>query len=159
MDENPNQHGFTLVELVLTISIIGILSVIVTPKIGNILDDVREKAVSERIVEDINFIRSFAISQHDTTWLVVDAAQNRYALFVGPSAISRTLIPNPHTLELDTLDLDIEYEGVSISSASFGGSSEVSFNWWGTPSAGGSIVLNSRTITVVAETGMAHETP
>jgi len=159
MPELSSKPGFTLVELVLIISIIGILSTIIIPKIGNIMDDVREKAVSERMVEDLNYIRSYAISHHDTTWLVVDAAQNRYALFVGPSAVSRSLIPDPHSLELDTLDLDIEYEGVSIASVNFGGSSEVSFNWWGTPSAGGSIVLDSRTITLIAETGMAHETP
>jgi len=156
--EHKLPTGFTLVELVLIIAIMGILSVVFIPKFGSIIEDVREKAVSERLVEDINYLRSYAISHHDTTWLLVEPAQNRYALFVGPSSISRTLIPDPHTLESDTLDLDVDYSGVSISSANFGGSSEISFNWWGTPSAGGSIVLNSRTITVVAETGMAYET-
>ncbi len=159
MQAMTSKSGFTLVELVLIISIIGILAVITMPKIGDITDDIREKAVSERIVEDINYIRNYAISRHDTTWLVVEPAQNRYALFVGPSAGSRTLIPDPETNELDTLDLDTEYTGVGITSASFGAGSEVSFNFWGTPSNAGTIVLNSRTITLVAETGMAHETP
>jgi len=158
MQALSSKSGFTMVELVLIISIIGIMGAITIPKLGDIIEGVREKAVSERIVEDINFIRSYAISQHDTTWLVVDATQNRYALFVGPNSGSRSLLPDPHTLESDTLDLDVDYAGVSISSANFGGSSEVSFNWWGTPSAGGTIVLDSRTITVVAETGMAYET-
>ena len=159
MPEIPSKSGFSLIELILIISIIGLVTAIAFPRLGSIVNDVRTKAVSERLVEDINYLRSYAISHHDTTWLVVEPAQNRYALFVGPSAVSRALIPDPNTSELDTLDLDIEYEGVSISSANFGGSSEVSFNWWGTPSAGGSIVLGSRTVTLVPETGMAYETP
>ncbi len=148
-----------MVELALVISILGVVAVIVFPKIGSVLDDIKEKAVSERLVQDINYIRNYAISRHDTTWLVVEPAGNRYALFTGPSSGSRTLIPDPESLEQDTLDLDDDFSGVGISSATFGGSSEVSFNYWGTPSDGGTIVLNSRTITIVAETGMAYETP
>ena len=159
MPELTSKSGFSLVELALIITIIGVLSVIAFPKIGNIIEDVREKAVSERIVADINYIRNYAISRHDTTWLVVEPAGNRYALFTGPSAGVRTIIADPETSATDTLDLDTDYPGVSITSASFGGGSEVSFNYWGTPSNGGSIVLNSRTITLVAETGMAYETP
>ena len=140
------------------ISIIAILTVIAIPKLTTIVDDVSEKAVAARIIEDLNLLRSQAISQHDTTWLVVDQAQNQYGLYSGPDAGSRVLIPDPHTGESLVLDLDSAYTGVAITSASFGGSSEVSFNWWGTPSAGGTIVLNNtRTLTLVAETGMAHE--
>jgi len=108
----------------------------------------------------LNYLRSMAISYHDTTWLVVDQAQNQYGLYIGPTAGTRVLIPDPQTGDSFVLDLDSAYQDVVISSVSFGGASEVSFNWWGTPSAGGTIVLNgSRTITVIAETGMAHETP
>lgn len=149
-----------MVELILIISILGVVTVITIPKLNDIIDDIRVKAVSERMLEDLSFLRGMAISQHDTTWLVVDQAQNQYGLYSGPDAGSRVLIPDPHTGNTLILDLDSAYSGVSISSANFGGSSEVSFNWWGTPSAGGTIVLNnSRTLTLVAETGMVHETP
>jgi len=159
MSSYTSKSGFSLIELVLVISIIGIVGVMATSKIGDIIDDVREKAVTERLLEDLSFLRGMAISQHDTTWLVVDQAQNQYGLYVGPDAGSRVLIPDPQTGDSVVLDLDSAYAGVTITSASFGGSSELSFNYWGTPSAGGSIVLNSRTITVIAETGMAYEAP
>ncbi len=140
-------------------AIIGIITAIAVPKAFDFITDVREKAVSERLVEDINYLRNYAMTYHDTTWLVVDAAQNQYGLYVGPSAGSRVLIPDPQTSESSILDLDTDYEGVSITSASFDGASEVSFNWWGTPSASGTIVLDNRTITLIGETGMAYETP
>ncbi len=140
--------------------IIGILSAISVPKIGNIVTDIQEKAVAERIIEDISYLRSLAVSHHDTTWLVVDQPQNQYGLYVGPDAGSRTLLADPQSGDYFVLDLDSAYQNILISSVNFGGGSEVSFNWWGVPSSSGTIVLNSsRTITVEAETGMVHETP
>lgn len=151
-------HGYSLIELILIISIIGILVSMAIPRVGNIMEGVNEKAVSDRLIQDFNLVRSMAVSQHDTTWLIVDQAQNQYGLWIGPSG-SRVLIPDPNTGESIVLDLDSAYSGVQITSASFGGSSEVSFNWWGTPSSGGTIVLNggSRTITLTAETGLVYE--
>lgn len=147
-------------EMVMVIAIIGIIMAISVPKAFDLVTNMRKKAVSERLVEDINFIRGYAMSNHDTTWLVVSQALNQYGLYSGPTAGTRVLIPDPHTGASGVLDLDIDYEGVSITSVSFGGGSELSFDWWGTPSEGGTVVMNSdRTITVIAETGMAHETP
>ena len=155
-----SNSGFSIIELVLVMAILGILSAITVPKIGGIIDDVNEKAVSERIIEDLSYLRNLAVSSHDTTWMVVDQAQNQYGLYVGPDAGSRVLLADPQSGETLILDLDTEYDNIAISSVDFGGGSEISFNWWGTPSAGGTIVLNSsRTITVVSETGMVHETP
>lgn len=158
MKAHASQYGFSLVELIMIIMIIGIIVVMAVPRIGNIIEDVNEKAATERLIGDLNLIRSMAISQHDTTWLVVDPAQNQYSLYSGPTG-SRVLIPDPETGDAITLDLDSAYSDVQITSVSFGGSSEVSFNWWGTPSSGGTIELNSgaRTITLVAETGMVYE--
>ena len=152
--------GFSIIELVLVMAILGILSAITVPKIGNIISDINEKAVSERIIEDLSYLRNLAVSSHDTTWMVVNQAQNQYGLYVGPDAGSRVLLADPQSGDTFILDLDSAYNNISISSVNFGGGSEISFNWWGTPSSGGSIVLNSsRTITVVSETGMVHETP
>ena len=157
MKQPYSQRGFSLVELIMVISIISLVTVIALPKVGLVIDDVSEKAVSDRLIEDMNLLRGMAMSQHDTTWLVVDQAQNQYSLWVGPYA-SRVLIPDPDTGDSQVLDLDSAYAGVTISSVNFGGSSEVSFNWWGTPSSAGTIVINgTRTITLVAETGMVYE--
>lgn len=155
-----HQTGFSLIELVLVMMIIGIITVITIPKVFGIIGGVTEKAVAERLIEDLSYLRNYAIANHDTTWLVVDAAQNQWGLYSGPSALSRSLLADPLTGESLVLDLDDDYSGVTISSVSFGGSAEVSFNYWGVPSSGGTVELsNIRTITLIAETGMVHETP
>jgi len=160
MKRSLSQSGYSIIELVLVMLIVGILAAITVPKVSGLAEDIREKAVVERLNEDLNYLRSMAISYHDTTWLVVDQAQNQYGLYIGPTVGTRVLVPDPQTGESFVLDLDSAYQDVVISSVNFGGASEVSFNWWGTPSSGGTVVLNSsRTITLIAETGMAYETP
>lgn len=143
----------------MVIAIIGIISAISIPKVGSLITDIGEKAVAERIIEDLSYVRNKAISQHDTTWMVIDQAQNQYGLYIGPDAGSRTLIPDPQNGESFILDLDSAYQNVLISSVDFNGGSQVSFNWRGVPSSGGTISLNTRTITLIAETGMAYEAP
>lgn len=157
---DSRNSGFSLIEVILVMMIIGIITVMSIPKVFGLIGSVSEKAVSERLIEDLSYIRNYAIANHDTTWLVVSVAQNQYGLYVGPSSGSRTLIPDPQTGASAVLDLDNDYDNVSITSANFGGGSEVSFNYWGVPSSGGTLVLNgNRTITLIAETGMVHETP
>lgn len=160
MGHRSKKAAFSLIELILVMMIIGILAAITTPKVFDLLESINEKAVSDRLVEDLTFIKNYAISHHDTTWLVVSVAQNQYGLYVGPSSGTRTLIPDPHTGISSMLDLDDEYQDVSITDVDFGGSDEVFFNFWGVPSSGGTIELNSnRTITLISETGMAYEAP
>ncbi len=158
--QGSSQNGFSLIEVILVIMIIGILTAISIPKVFGLIESVSEKAVSERLIEDLSYIRNYAISNHDTTWLVVNVAQNQYGLYVGPSSGSRSLIADPQTGESAILDLDVDFDNVVISSADFGGSAEVSFNYWGVPSSAGTVVLNSnRTITLIAETGLVYEAP
>ena len=55
------------------------------------------------------------------------------------------------------VDIEDLFPGVSITNVDFGGSLEFMFDWWGTPSSGGIIVLNDiDTIYVTAETGYIH---
>ena len=154
------QRGFSMVELVLVMMIMGILTSLAVPKVFSLITDVEERTVTERLVEDLTYLRNYAITYHDTTWLVVDVGSNQYGLYVGPDALSRTLIPDPMTGSSAVVDLGTEYDNTSITSASFGGSAEVSFNWWGVPSSSGSVVINGdQTIQVVAGTGLAYEAP
>ena len=149
--------GFTMIELVLVMAIISILSVIFIPKYSDTLDELRLLNCSDKIIDDLKLIYNQAIVQHDSTWFVADTSANTYGIYSGSSALTRTLVIDPSTNAAQIVDVDDLFPGVSITNADFGGSLEFMFDWWGTPSSGGIIVLNDTdTIYVTAETGYVH---
>ncbi len=154
---NRNRKGFSMIEMLTVMAIVGILSAIMVPKYVDTVQGLRLLAAGEKMVDDLKYIYNYAITQHDTTWMVVDIPNNRYAIFSGPTVASRTLLYDPSTNDTAYVELDTFFPGIKITSVNFGGSSEVMFDWWGTPSSGGTIELDSTyTITVVAETGYIY---
>jgi len=153
-----NSSGFTLLEIILVLLIVGILSAIVVPKMTGLITNMRLKAAGEKIMDDLRYIYSYAVTHRDTTWLVVNVNDNSYGIYSGPSSSQRQLLLDPSTNQKALIDLDVAYPGVFISAVNFGGSNEVYFDWWGTPSNGGKIVLNnSKTILVTPNTGYVYE--
>lgn len=82
-----HQLGFTLIELMVTISIIGILAMVVAPSFRQMILMQRLRSINAQMVTDINFARSEAVSRQQ--WLGVqfgaDATQTCYVLFTGAS--------------------------------------------------------------------------
>ena len=152
-------QAFSLIELILVMMLIGILSVIILPKADNLITTMRLKAAGAKLQDDLTFIYDYAVTKHDTTWLVVNIAENSYGIFSGPSESERELILDPSTNRQGYIDFDDEYSGVQVTSVNFNGGVTFYYNWWGTPSSGGEIVLNnSKIIKVVPETGYVYET-
>lgn len=62
---HEHRLGFSLVELVITIAVIGILSAIAIPSIGNVVEGSR-RGVAENVVQTLNkATREFSHSQYD----------------------------------------------------------------------------------------------
>lgn len=149
-----NKNAFSLVELILTLVILGITAVIFVPRIGSVIDSIRLDNSVNKLADDIRRARHYAIDHHDTTWVVVDVSNNNYGIYKGNSPSNRELILDPLANTPTLIDFDAtDYSGVSIISAQFDGSSEFYFDYWGEPSNSGTVVINSKIISISEGTG------
>jgi len=139
-------------ELTIVVLIIGILAAVATPNWAAVLSKYRADAAAQRIVTDLGRTQSLAYSTSTTQTLTLSVAQSTYQI-AGLSSLDKRS-------STYTVDLTAEPYRCTISSASFAGASQISFDGYGQPTvAGGSIVISSggqtRTITVDATTGKA----
>ncbi|MFQ6677179.1 MAG: Tfp pilus assembly protein FimT/FimU [Fidelibacterota bacterium] len=158
LDHKSKDMGFTLIELIMVIVIMSILAAIFVPRFMDAIESLRVRNAIEKIKDDVRYIRDYAAARHDTTWLVVDPSTNSYGIYSGPSSSNRTLIVDPATNTQQMSDLTALYVDAVITSVSFGGNLEMYFDWWGTPSNGGDIVINNyRTIKIEPKSGYVYE--
>ena len=159
-------RGFTLIELVLMISILGILAMLAIPE-QSVLQEAKVRAAARRLVSDLRYAQSLTMASRTVHHVVFDTEQDRYAII----ASDRTPVVDPADRKR-ALAMDYraggELRGVTITSASFGGTAEVSFDDLGTPRTGsgatlretGRVVLGYEGITAEVEvapaTGMAR---
>jgi Tfp pilus assembly protein FimT len=145
--------GFSLTELIVMIVLIGIFAAMAMTRTSTGMTTIQVQIAIDQITTDIDYSKSMAFARHDTITLVFSTTLEQYTIYNGPdgsrSAITDFPNSNNGVISFDQSDF-IE---VDITSANFGGSSELQFLPLGDPKSGGSIVLNSKTISVAPVTG------
>jgi len=142
--------GFSLLELVIVVAIIGILSGIAVPRYVNALNRYRVRALAQRIVADLNMVasESRAVSESRWVWFVPDQWYMAFDLPDPDAGTSYYLVQT--TLE--------PYKA-NIAKADFEGYTHLTFDGYGKPNRGGSIVVTAgdatRTIVLDKATGKA----
>ena len=159
------QSGFTFIETIIVIVIVGIIALVAVPQFNRTISNKRLFDAAEKLRDDIEYCRDYATSQRTNTWIDFNIPLNQYRLFSGNTLATRTPLIDPSRQNnaayvISSGNLGIDLPGVSLVSSSFpisGGIPVVSFNWWGTPNAGGNViitnVINTITITVSPQTG------
>jgi Tfp pilus assembly protein FimT len=145
--------GFSLTELIVIIVLIGIFGAMAMTRTNTGLTTIQVQIAIDQITTDIDYSKSMAFARHDTITLVFSTTLEQYTIYNGPdgsrSAITDFPNSNNGVISFDQSDF-IE---VDITSANFNGTSELQFLPLGDPKSGGSIVLNSKTISVASVSG------
>ena len=149
-----HHNGFTFIELLIIIIIVGILGSMVFTRIMNNLNPIKVRAAIEQITSDIEQTKALSMAQHDTITIAFNIANDSYSIYNG-STENQTIMTDYPGSNNGIISFDqTEYSGVDISSASFGNSTNLSFDPWGNTILGGTITLNTdNVITVQTVTG------
>lgn len=149
-----NFSGFTFIELIIIIIIIGILGAVAFTRILDNLQPFKVRAAIEQITSDIEQSKALSMAQHDTITIAFNIANDSYSIYTGPTG-SQTIMTDYLGSDQGVISFDqAEYSGTDITSANFGNSPNLSFDPWGNTILGGTITLNTdNIITVQTVTG------
>jgi Tfp pilus assembly protein FimT len=145
--------GFSLTELIVMIVLIGIFGVMAMTRTSTGMTTIQVQIAIDQITTDIDYSKSMAFARHDTITLVFSTTLEQYTIYNGPDGSRSAITDFPNSTN-GVISFDqSDFIEVNITSANFGGSSELQFLPLGDPKSGGSIVLNSKTISVEPVTG------
>ena len=145
------RNGFTLIELVMVMAIITMVSGMVLPRYAKALTRYRAKAAARRIIDDLALAQGEA--RHRSRALVVtfDTINHEYTITDAATG--------DDVLGSGAVDLTAEPYGAKITSANFAGNATVTFDGYGQPSSGGTVVVSvgddTATVLLDAQTGRA----
>ena len=141
-------HGFSLIELVVTILIAGILAALAFPNFNQ--PQIDATWFHEQVKAAVRYAQREAVAQRRCVFVSVTTATKLELFYGNPGCTAPIATPltqittgGPYTLEARA------GSGVTLSASV----SPFSFNGLGQPSAGVTITVGGKSITVTAETG------
>ena len=145
--------GFSLTELIVMIVLIGIFGAMAMTRTNTGLTTIQVQIAIDQITTDIDYSKSMAFARHDTITLVFSTTLEQYTIYNGPDGSRSAVTDFPNSTN-GVISFDqSDFIEVNITSANFNGASELQFLPLGDAKSGGSIVLNSKTISVEPVTG------
>ncbi len=129
---NSRQGGFTLVEILMVVVILGIVTAIIVPQVGS-RDDLKVASAARMIMADLAYAQSRAISSQRKQY-VAFAGQQYTLQSRANDADDLTAITHPVNPGSYTITLNIgPLAGVTIAETAFGTAEMIAFDELGSP--------------------------
>ena len=149
--------GFTAIEVIVAIVIVGILATMARPQVMEALQSFKLNAAAGKMLSDIRYAREMSLSRHSTYGIEVNSASNYYEIF-SLSGNTKTVLTDPGTRKAMTIDFDLlpQYSGVTIGAVDLCesggcGSVDLRFDSFGTPSdSAGTAMASAATVQLLA---------
>lgn len=141
-----NQRGFTLVELVMTIVILGILSAVVAPKLFD-NSVFQSRGFADQVLATLRYAQKTAIAQH--RYVCAAFSSNSVTLTYGTTSTCGTALISPVT----GVNYVVNAPGGIVFSST---PANFSFDTLGRSNIATLGVIGSTSITVELETGYVH---
>ncbi len=142
--------GFSLIELIVVIVLIGIFTTMALTRTDTGLTTIKEQIAIDQITNDIDLARSMAFARNEAIIIMFDKDQESYGVYDNSGII--TTFPNSDNNGIISLD-NSYLRNVDIKNVNFSGLSSLQFQPLGDPISGGTIELNTKTITIEPITG------
>tara|TARA_B100000929_G_C15444327_1_gene399072 strand:- start:58 stop:549 length:492 start_codon:yes stop_codon:yes gene_type:complete len=148
-----NSSGFTLTELIVVIILIGIFGSIGLTRVNSQISNIRIQVAIDQLTADIDLLKSMAFARHDTLTMVFSTANDSYTVYTGPDG-SRSAVTDFSNSASGVVSFqNASFANVDITAVSFGGQPEIQFLPLGDLKSGGTITINTHTITLQDLTG------
>ncbi len=112
---NSMSHGFSLLELIVVMTIIGIIAALVPPLMTHSLTNLKIKTTVKEISASLRFARNQAISKKTPQFFLMDIDSKKYWLSEKPQPSSKSSMDEEKRMRnvdlIKTIDDEIEVEG------------------------------------------------
>lgn len=149
----PARGGYTLAEILVVVMILSIAAAMVIPNVIS-TSDMQAVGAARIIASDLQYAQSVAVTTQVPVTVQFDPASESYSLRNTSGLLIHPMTKSGYTIRFSSLG---GYDRLDLSSASFGGTSSVTFDEMGSANSSGTVVVQAGAhvyrITVAPTTG------
>ena len=108
------RHAFTIVELTVTICILGVISAIAMPSVGKLLDSIHVRGAVAEIETLFSGARHIAIARSAQTTVDIDTVDQAIYVSVGVDTLRKREIGNDHGVRLSATRVRMSYSATGM---------------------------------------------